>query len=55
MQANKGATREGLVRGIEALGNQSLRGFNMQFSASKHLGFSFLELSMLTGDGRVRT
>ena len=52
---SKGATREGLVRGIEALGNQSLGGFNVQFSASNHVGSSFVELSMLTGDGRVRT
>jgi ABC-type branched-subunit amino acid transport system substrate-binding protein len=52
---SKGATREGLVRGIEALGSQSLGGFNVQFSASNHVGSSFVELSMLTGDGRVRT
>ena len=51
----KGATREGLVRGIEALGSHSLGGFNVQFSANNHVGSSFVELSMLTGDGRVRT
>ena len=52
---SKGATRDGLVRGIEALGSQSLGGFNVQFSANNHVGSSFVELSMLTGDGRVRT
>ncbi len=51
----KGATRDSLVRGIEALGNHSLGGFNVQFSANNHVGSSFVELSMLTGDGRVRT
>ncbi|MDP2000698.1 MAG: ABC transporter substrate-binding protein [Rhodoferax sp.] len=52
---SKGATRDGLVRGIEALGSHSLGGFNVQFSANNHVGSSFVELSMLTGDGRVRT
>ncbi len=51
----KGVTREGLVRGIEAMGNHSFGGFGVQFSASNHVGSSFVELSMLTGDGRVRT
>ena len=51
----KGVTREGLIRGIEAIGNHSFGGFDVQFSASDHVGSSFVELSMLTGDGRVRT
>lgn len=52
---SKGVTREGLVRGIEAIANHSFGGFGVQFSASNHVGSSFVELSMLTGDGRVRT
>jgi branched-chain amino acid transport system substrate-binding protein len=51
----KGVTRDSLVRGIEALGSHSFGGFNVQFSADNHVGSSFVELSMLTGDGRVRT
>ena len=48
-------SRTDLVRGIEATGNQSFGGFTTQFSSSNHVASSFVELSMLTGDGRVRT
>jgi ABC-type branched-subunit amino acid transport system substrate-binding protein len=48
-------SREGLIQGIEAIGNQSLGGFQVNFSAANHVASSFVELSMLTGDGRVRT
>jgi branched-chain amino acid transport system substrate-binding protein len=48
-------SRESLVTGLESLGSQSFGGFNVTFSASDHVASSFVELSMLTGDGRVRT
>ena len=48
-------TREGLVAGLEGMGPQSFGGFHVNFSATDHVGSSFVELSMLTGDGRVRT
>ena len=48
-------TREALVGGLESLGNQSVGGFSVSFSATDHAASSFVELSMLTGDGRVRT
>lgn len=48
-------TREGLMRGIEAIGTQSFGGFAVQFSPTDHVAANFVELSMLTGDGRVRT
>jgi ABC-type branched-subunit amino acid transport system substrate-binding protein len=48
-------SREALIQGIEAIGSQSLVGFPVNFSASNHVASSFVELSMLTGDGRVRT
>lgn len=48
-------SREGLIQGIEAIGSQSLGGFQVNFSAANHVASSFVELSMLTGDGRVRT
>lgn len=51
----KGTTREGLIHGIESIGAQSFGGFAMQFSANDHVASSFVELSMLTGDGKVRT
>ena len=48
-------TRESLVAGLEGIGTQSLGGFALSFSPSEHVGSRFVELSMLTGDGRVRT
>ena len=48
-------TRADLIRGIEATGNQSFGGFSTQLSNTNHVASSFVELSMLTGDGRVRT
>jgi ABC-type branched-subunit amino acid transport system substrate-binding protein len=48
-------TREGLIAGLEAMGSQSFGGFNVTFSPTDHVASSFVELSMLTGDGRVRT
>ena len=48
-------TRDTMIGGMEGLGSQSLGGFSVSFSASDHVASSFVELSMLTGDGRVRT
>ena len=47
--------RESLITGLESLGNQSYGGFSVALSATNHVASSFVELSMLTGDGRVRT
>ncbi len=47
--------REGLITGLESLTGQSFGGFNVNFSRTNHVASSFVELSMLTGDGRVRT
>ena len=47
--------RESLVSGLESIGTQSFGGFAVSFSATDHVASSFVELSMLTGDGRVRT
>lgn len=51
----KTLTRDGLITGLESLGGQSLGGFSVAFSPTNHVASSFVELSMLTGDGRVRT
>lgn len=48
-------SREGLIAGLESLGSQSFGGFNVSFTKTDHVASSFVELSMLTGDGRVRT
>ncbi|MDB5943718.1 MAG: putative type branched chain amino acid transport system, periplasmic component [Ramlibacter sp.] len=47
--------RESLVTGLESIGNQSYGGFSVSFSPADHVASTFVELSMLMGDGRVRT
>lgn len=47
--------REGLIAGLETISRQSFGGFNVNFSRTEHVASNFVELSMLTGDGRVRT
>lgn len=47
--------RESLITGLEAIGSQSIGGFAVSFGPNDHVASSFVELSMLTGDGRVRT
>ena len=48
-------SRESLISGLESLSNQSFGGFSVSFSPKNHVASSFVDLSMLTGDGRVRT
>jgi ABC-type branched-subunit amino acid transport system substrate-binding protein len=48
-------TRESLVAGLESMGTQDFGGFSVSFSPQDHVASNFVELSMLTGDGRVRT
>ena len=48
-------SRESLITGLEAIGSQSIGGFSVSFGPGDHVASSFVELSMLTGDGRVRT
>jgi len=47
-------SREGLVQALESLQNFNPGGFPLHFSPTKHTASSFVELTMLTGDGRVR-
>ncbi|RQO47458.1 ABC transporter permease [Variovorax sp. KBW07] len=49
------ATRENLIAGLESIDRQQFGGFEVSFSAKSHVASKFVELSMLTGDGRVRT
>ena len=47
--------REALVTGLESIGETSFGGFTVSLSSRDHVASHFVELSMLTGDGRVRT
>ncbi len=53
--AGKPLTRESLVTGLESIGTQTLSGFQVSWGANHHMASRFVEMSMLTGDGRVRT
>lgn len=48
-------SRESLITGLEAMGSQSIGGFSISLGPGNHVASSFVELSMLMGDGRVRT
>lgn len=48
-------TREGLVAGLESLGETAFGGFQVSLSPTRHVASRFVELSMLKGDGRVLT
>ena len=54
-QAGGKITRESFITGTESIGNQVISGFPVSFSATSHAASKFVEMSMLTGDGRVRT
>lgn len=48
-------TRDTLITGLESIGTQLLGEFQVSFGPDNHVASRFVELSMLTGDGRVRT
>ena len=48
-------SHDSFITGLESLGTQVISGFPVSFSASDHTASHFVEMSMLTGDGRVRT
>ena len=54
-QASGKITRESFITGTESIGSQVISGFPVSFSSTSHAASKFVEMSMLTGDGRVRT
>jgi len=53
VQSGGKLTREALVVGLESI-KQRVADVSVTYSASNHQGSRFVEMSMLTGDGRVR-
>lgn len=47
-------SREGLVAALEGLQTYNPGGFPLKFGPARHVASNFVELSMLTGDGKVR-
>ena len=48
-------TRDSFISGMESIGEMSLGGFQVSLGSGNHVASRFAELSMLTGDGKVRT
>jgi len=53
-RAGRNATRDGLVAALESIQNAAFGGFYVNFGPRQHVASHFVDLSMLTEDGRVR-
>jgi ABC-type branched-subunit amino acid transport system substrate-binding protein len=53
-RAGKNPSRAALVSALESISQYSVGGFNVAFGPRQHAGSRFVELSMLTEDGKVR-
>ncbi len=53
-RAGGNATRESLVAGLESMQRYDAGGFAIGFGPRSHRGSTFVELAMLSGDGKVR-
>ena len=53
-RAGRNPSRDSLVAGLESIQNASFGGFSVNFGPKDHVASRFVDLSMLTEDGRVR-
>lgn len=53
-RAGKSPTRDALISALESIQGMSFGGYNVTFGPRNHVASKFVELSMLTGDGKVR-
>jgi len=53
-RAGRNPSRDSLIAGLETVQNLDLGGFNVGYNGHNHVGSRFVDLSMLTDDGRVR-
>lgn len=53
-RAGARAGRDGLINGLESIGRSDYGGFQVSLSSRDHVASSFVEKSMLTGDGKIR-
>jgi branched-chain amino acid transport system substrate-binding protein len=53
-RAGRNPTRDAFISGVESIQNTNLGGFNVNFGPRDHVATHFVELSMLTEDGKVR-
>lgn len=53
-RAGRNPTRETFITAMESIQNLNLGGFNVNFGSKDHVASHFVELSMLTEDGKVK-
>lgn len=53
-RAGRAPSRDALVTALESIHNMNFGGFQVNFGPKDHVASHFVELSMLTGDGKVR-
>lgn len=53
-RAGKNLTRDTLIQALESIKNWDLGGFSVSFGPDKHTGSNFVDMTLLTPDGRVR-
>jgi ABC-type branched-subunit amino acid transport system substrate-binding protein len=53
-RAGRNPTRESQISGLESIQNVSFGGFSVEFGPRDHVASRFVDLSMLTEDGKVR-
>ena len=53
-RAGTNPSQDGLIAGLEGLRDFNLGGFFVDFSAQKHAGSKYVDMTILTEDGRVR-
>jgi len=53
-RAGRSPSRDSLIAGLEAVQSLDLGGFFVGYNSHNHVGSRFVDLSMLTDDGRVR-
>ncbi|MBT9464319.1 ABC transporter substrate-binding protein [Hydrogenophaga sp.] len=53
-RAGRALTREGFINAVQGMQNVNLGGFPLDFGPTKHTGSRFVELTLLTEDGRIR-
>jgi len=53
-RAGRNLTRENFITAIQGMKDVDLGGFPVDFSPTKHTGSKFVELTLLTEDGRIR-
>jgi branched-chain amino acid transport system substrate-binding protein len=53
-RAGRNPSRDSLINGLESIQNSSFGGFGVSFGPKEHVASRYVDLSMLTEDGKVR-